>query len=384
MARLAVIACTAAAVVHSTGAITTRLAQAPADLERTNLARVSGRQVLSSVDRYPMGLHTLQWIEEQAQEISLDNTSYNGSMNATAIVTHAGKDYLDYIDAATMLGLALERHAPGVPRFAMVIKAMVDKYKQQLKSVGWHIVEVEDWGNEHCGGNCASNFLGRWGDSFEKINVWRFPFERVLFLDSDMYVFSDEINDILNTQIGPNQIAMTPDGCKPEHNSGMLLFRPDLGVFSRLMQQIALHQNGGREVLDQTIINLEYHGSIVSMHKKYNCIDYSADKHCILHCGEDTVVAHFTGTPKPTRQSTWNLERVRALNGSAACMGTNLGCCGMWPLYFCEMKRNLHMLSFRLQLALNKTGPCMLEPELAAPEGAVAMAEDEAVRFIGD
>merc|ERR1740121_2413433 len=249
---------------------------------------------------------------------------------------------------------------------------METKYKEQLKNVGWHLVEVDDWGKDHCGEDCGGSFLGRWGDSFEKLNVWRFPFERVLFLDSDTYVLSDGIRDILDTNLGPNQIAMTPDGCKPEHNSGMLLFRPDVGVFSRLLQQIAMH-SGGREVLDQTVINQEYKGSVVSLHKRYNCIDYSVDWRCPLACGNDTVIAHFTGAPKPTRQSVWNLERVRALNGSDACIHTNRGCCGFWAMYFCDMKKSQAHLSARLGRALNETGRCLV-PGMA---DAAAMAAEE-------
>jgi len=326
---------------------------------RTNLARTGARHELVDVSKYPMGLKTLQWIWDQTYEVDLEDADYWGPKNITAIVTHAGKDYLDYIDGAAMLALTLQKHAPDIPRFAMVIREMDKKYKTMLKNVGWHLVEVDDWGKDHCGEDCNGNFLGRWGDSFEKLNVWRFPFERVLFLDSDTYVLSDKILDILDVKLEPGQIAMTPDGCKPEHNSGMLLFKPELDVFTRLLQNIATH-TGGREVLDQTVINMEYKGKVVSMHKKYNCIDYSADWRCPLTCGNDTVIAHFTGTPKPTRQSPWNLERVRSLNGSDACVHTNRGCCGYWAQFFCDMKRSQSQLSWRLQYALNQTGDCLV------------------------
>lgn len=324
------------------------------------LARRGRRGLLSEVSQYPMGRQSLQWIQEKAESISLEQVGYNGTKQVTGIVTHAGKHALDYIDSSVMLGLALQKYVPEYPRFAIVIQGMAEEFKRQLSRAGWYLVEVEDWGNEHCGGNCAQNFLGRWGDSFEKINVWRIPLDRVLFLDSDTYVFSDKIRDILDMQLGSNQIAMAPDGCKPEHNSGMLLFRPDVGVFANLMQEIARH-SGGREVLDQTIINLEYEGNIVTMDKKYNCVDYSGDKHCILDCGDDTVIAHFTGSPKPTREGLRNVERVRSLNGSSFCQGTNLGCCKLWPRYYCDMKANTEHMSKLLRRSLQQAGPCLVE-----------------------
>jgi len=337
------------------------------DVKITNLARSSGRQeLIMDASRMQLGLRTLAWIQDQAQEMSVNELSqagYLGTTNTTAVVTHAGKDYLDYIDGATMLGLTLKKHLPEVPRFAMVIKEMNKGFKEQLRNAGWHIIEVEDWGKDHCGEDCGGGFLGRWGDSFEKLNVWRFPFERVLFLDADMYILRDGIQDILDLQLGPGQIAMTPDGCKPEHNSGMLLFRPDVKVFARLLENIAIH-SGGREVLDQTVINMEYRDNILSMHKKYNCVDYSADWRCPLTCGNDTVIAHFTGTPKPTRQNHFNLEWVRTaspINGSERCIHTNRGNCATWPLFFCDMKRSQAFLSRNLQRALNETGECLVD-----------------------
>merc|ERR1719327_1996516 len=161
---------------------------------------------------------------------------------------------------------------------------MDSKFKAQLSKVGWHLVEVEDWGKDHCGENCAGNFLGRWGDSFEKLNVWRFPFERVLFLDSDTYVFSDKVREIFDTKLEPGQIAMTKDGCKPEHNSGMMLFKPELSVYSEMLRMIALAPGGSREILDQTLINNHYRGNIVTVDTRFNCIDYQVDPRCKLSC----------------------------------------------------------------------------------------------------
>lgn len=321
------------------------------------LAQTRGRQTLTEVSRYPLGVRSMQWVENQTRHVDLRD--YTGPTDVTGIVTHAGKHALDYIDSATMLGLALQRHLPEVPRFAIVIEGMPAEFQTQLMNAGWNLVKVEDWGEEHIGGNAAANFLGRWGDSFEKINVWRFPLDRVLFLDSDTYIFDGKIRDILDMKLEPGQIAMTKDGCKPEYNSGMMLFKPDLSVFGDLMRTIALHSGGSRDILDQTIINKEYDGKIVTMDKRYNCIDYQADPRCPLSCGQDTIIAHFTGNPKPTREGVRNVERVRSLNGSLACKGTNLGGCQLWPRYYCDMKKNAHLMSKLLRRTLNQTGPCL-------------------------
>jgi len=310
------------------------------------------------------GRRTLEWIENKTTHVSLGN--YTGPTNVTGIVTHAGRHALDYIDSATMLGLVLQRYLPDVPRFATVIEGMKDYYQDQLRNAGWNLIMVEDWGEEHIGGtggsvasSAASNFLGRWGDSFEKLNVMRFPLDRVLFLDSDTYVFSDRVREIFDTKLEPGQIAMTKDGCKSEHNSGMMLFKPELSVYSDMLRRIALAPGGSREILDQTLINNYYAGNIVTVDKRFNCIDYQVDPHCKLSCGQDTIIAHFTGSPKPTREGVRHVELVRSLNGSSACKGTNLGGCELWPRYYCDMKENMPYLSKLLKRTLNQTGPCL-------------------------
>jgi len=323
------------------------------------LARTSGRQEFGMVSRLHAGVRTLEWIENQTTHLSLG--TYTGPTNVTGIVTHAGKHALDYIDSATMLGLVLKRYLPDVPRFAIVIEGMEERFQDQLKDAGWHLIMVEDWGPEHIGGSAASNFLGRWGDSFEKLNVWRFPLDRVLFLDSDTYVFSDRVREIFDTKLEPGQVAMTKDGCKSEHNSGMMLFKPELSVYTDLLRMIALAPGGSREILDQTLINNHYKGKIVTVDSRFNCIDYQADKNCKLSCGQDTIIAHFTGNPKPTREGVHRIELVRSLNGSSACKGTNLGGCQLWPRYYCDMKENTPYLSKLLKRTLNQTGPCLWE-----------------------
>jgi len=346
------------------GGLLALLAPRPLDalhsVQEPFLERTSSRQTFEHLTELYAGRLTLEWIENQTKHVSLGN--YTGPTNVTGIVTHAGRHALDYIDSATMLGLVLQRYLPDVPRFAIAIEGMADCHQDQLRGAGWNLVIVEDWGEEHIGGSggsVASNFLGRWGDSFEKLNVWRFPLDRVLFLDSDTYVFSDRVREIFDTKLNPGQIAMTKDGCKPEHNSGMMLFKPDLSVYSDLLRMIALAPGGSREILDQTLINNHYNGQIVTVDTKFNCIDYQVDSHCPLSCGQDTIIAHFTGNPKPTREGVRHVELVRSLNGSEACKGTNLGGCQLWPRYYCDMKENAPYLSKLLKRTLNQTGPCL-------------------------
>lgn len=312
---------------------------------------------------------TLEWIQNKTEWLSVPNVKgYPNLMDITGIVTHSGKNAVEYIDTTVMLGLALQRLVPEYPRFAIAVEGMNPQFQDQLKAAGWNLIMVEDWADDHaCKGGCAGDFLGRWGDSFEKVNVFRLPIGRILFLDSDTYIWNDQIREVLNMNITGAQMAMAPDGCKPEHNSGVMLFNSRLRHFSNLMTEIAAH-SGGREVLDQTIINIEYHDSIVTIDKKFNCIDYSSDKRCSLDCDVGTVISHFTGRPKPTRAEKFLQPMVRdQAKALEYCRGTNRGNCKFWQNYYCDMKINQRYLTPWLQRALNQSGDCLAKPSFEPP-----------------
>ncbi|CAK0869616.1 unnamed protein product, partial [Prorocentrum cordatum] len=181
-----------------------KLSQRDWDQLRTDIVsapalRGSGGGAEDGYSRYPRGLMTMQFIMNVSREIpiKIEGLSDKELRKSTAIVTHTGKNNMDYIDHAVMLGRALKKFVPEYPLVAIAVEGMFEVNQELLRKAGWHVALVEDWGSEHCNGNCASNFLGRWGDSFEKLNAFRVPFAKALFLDADTYVFSGEIRDVI-------------------------------------------------------------------------------------------------------------------------------------------------------------------------------------------
>jgi len=280
----------------------------------------------------------------------------------TAIVTFAGKRDVSYIDGAVMLGSSIQKHVPGYPMVALIIEAMKLNYQHLLQEAGWTLVTVPNWDAEYCGPDCDHVFLGRWHDSFEKINAFRLPFHRALFLDSDTYVFSSRLKEMITAELPDGHIAMAKDGCKDEYNSGVMFYKPDLEVFKDMLFMVSNRKREG--ILDQELINSAYENKVVEFSREFNCVDTvgiqpGQRKACEFHCSSSAVVAHFTGHPKPTSAKRRLLELVRRPGSpEIACANTNFGSCARWSEYYCDIRDNFHNVSKDLQSALKKTGLC--------------------------
>jgi len=315
-----------------------------------------------------------EWIENVSYILPMDftpldnRTSFYRELQQphhhTAIVTFAGKNNPEYIDGAVMLGISAQKYLPEYVRVAMIIEGMPWKMQILLKRAGWKLITVPNWEGDYCGEACDLEFLGRWHDSFEKINAFRLPFKRVLFMDSDTYIFKDRVRWLVEEMELPSleHIAMAKDGCKDEYNSGVMFFKPNLEVFRSMLLMVT--QRRREQILDQNLINDYYRGKIFPIDRKFNCVDTvgiqpGQTKPCDQHCTKGAVIAHFTGHPKPTSAKRRLLELVRRPGAPAlACMHTNFGSCGKWSEYYCDIRRYTRSLSTGLQDQLKNTGSC--------------------------
>jgi hypothetical protein len=285
----------------------------------------------------------------------------------TAVVTFAGKKNPEYIDGAVMLAMSVKQHLPRMHMAAMIITGMKQDKQRLLRDAGWKTIVVPNWDAEYCGEGCDQEFLGRWHDSFEKINCFRLPFEKVLFLDSDTYIFSPRIHTLLHTlELPEGHIAMARDGCKDEYNSGVMIYRPGVAVFTEMLRMVT--QRTREQVLDQNLINSYYTDKVVEIDREYNCVDTVGIqpgllKACEHHCINNAVIAHFTGHPKPTSPKRRLLELVRRPGSpKLACMHTNFGACGKWSEFYCDTRKYSSKLSPALQAELRNTGKCCHSP----------------------
>ncbi|CAK0858348.1 unnamed protein product [Prorocentrum cordatum] len=331
----------------------------------------------------------------------------------TAIVTHAGKNSQEFIDMAVMLAVSLKRHVPDYPRFAIAVRGITETNQETLAKAGWTVVLVDDWMELQQRENASlvplaqmklngttgagpppstaqrglklldleaipdeDRFFWRWADVFEKLNMFRLPFGRVLYLDADTYVMSDQLDFLLNSTTLPNgNIGMVHDGCKTgpaqdgEYNSGVMLFKPHRGMFTKMLKLVGGVMSGALEARhDQPIINEVYKGRVSALDRKYNCIDLTgrtAAAECAQKCNE-VVVTHFTGLPKPATADEKFLDIVRRPHSPILhCFNTNHGSCGAWSEYYCDVHQNRQALTKRLQDTVEATGGCCHSPRQA-------------------
>ncbi|CAK0824611.1 unnamed protein product [Prorocentrum cordatum] len=321
------------------------------------------------------GRLTEAWKRKVSHVLQVENMTYSG--NATAIVTYAGKKDLTYIDGAVMLGMSVRKHVPGFPMVAIVVEGMKPSYQQLLRDAGWAIAAVPNWEADYCGPKCDLQFLGRWHDSFEKRgvgNAFRLPFQRVLFLDADTYVFQPKLRSVIEMYLPDGHIAMAMDGCKDvahghgsdEYNSGVMVYSPSLELFMQMLDMVSHRERN--DILDQNIINEAYRGKVVELHRNFNCVDIIGVQpgqrtECQFRCGDDAVVSHFTGHPKPTAGKRMLLELIRRpTSPRIACTNTNFGSCAKWSQFYCDMRQHSERLSSSLQADLEHAGPCCHTP----------------------
>jgi len=264
-----------------------------------------------------------------------------GMNSIPSVITYAGKDKEAYVDGAVMLGLSLSEFLPENPRFCMVDNTMPDAFKQRLAKVGWHLVELQDWHPT------LDRFAhGYWWDVYNKINVFRIRVEKILYMDADMLVLSDKLQELLSTNLAPGEIAMVQDMQHGQFNTGLMLFAPNMTSFVEIREDMISLQ--GWKGLDQPAINKRFEGHVVHLDRRFNA--HGSSKVC-----DSAVVAHYTGHNKPSLAKVDNLKQVR--DGYRKHGPPYLQCPELYERYFCKMQVSTKFLSDPLRKAIGEAGP---------------------------
>mmetsp|Transcript_43152 Transcript_43152/g.116021 ORF Transcript_43152/g.116021 Transcript_43152/m.116021 type:complete len:662 (+) Transcript_43152:3-1988(+) len=295
---------------------------------------------------------------------------------------------------------------PDYPRIALGVKGMTDANQAVLQEAGWHVVLVADWrfpelechgGNKSC---IDDQFIAQSQDSMEKLNIFRLPVGRVLYMDADTYVASGELNALLNgtgaSLVPEGNIGMVPNGCNRVHShgvnspysAGVMLFKPSLEHYmGMLVKAAAVMAGNATRQNDEQIINDYFENNATALDRKYNCMDpwdvQGADK-CQKRCTE-VVVSHFFGGPKPAIADEKFLSFVRKPSGPfEKCSAMNHGSCSAWSNFYCDLVDNVKMLTKPLQLNIKRLGGCCHMPaQESDPEDCHSVEEDcaETVNF---
>jgi len=142
---------------------------------------------------------------------------------------------------------------------------------------------------------------------FSKLNIWRLPARRVIYLDSDTIVLKN-IDELFAP--GPEFMAAEdcPLVCLHHFNAGMMVIRPSNATFQDMLAKVgrvADFDDG-----DQGFLS-EYFGEAwagdARLDGKYNTICWNLRRPGVKL--SEVKVIHNTGYPKPwTNKSEWSLK----------------------------------------------------------------------------
>jgi len=110
----------------------------------------------------------------------------------------------------------------------MVTPTISRETRQALRGGGAVLCEVEALRSPHenCGYLC---------ESYTKLQTWRLPLQRVVFLDADALVLAS-VDDLF--EAAPLEgLAAADDCCSGTFNTGVMALRPSVVVFAAMMKQ---------------------------------------------------------------------------------------------------------------------------------------------------
>ncbi|GAB5370102.1 hypothetical protein AAMO2058_001463100 [Amorphochlora amoebiformis] len=146
--------------------------------------------------------------------------SYPGK-GGEAYVTHMTSD--DYVVGAEILAHSLHATGTSRPLLAMTTSSLHPNSIFRLKSAGYAIVHVNEFGD-------GSKDLDFSRGFFTKLEAWRLPYSRVIYLDTDILI-TRNIDHLFQTARDARFCAV-PDsqphmeGKSPVPNTGLMLISP--------------------------------------------------------------------------------------------------------------------------------------------------------------
>jgi hypothetical protein len=217
---------------------------------------------------------------------------------------------------ALVLGNVLRRVDPDRGRTALVY-GISDDAAAALRAGGWTVRPAASFDTHHIDGD-AANELGKataWPG--RKLDLWRLPYAKVLYLDADtMLVDHNEtlrpaLEGLWGTPLKKGGVGAlgTSAGC---FNGGLLLLRPAANTFD--MYERALDadlKKAACEGHDQPVLNRVFDGAWTNVHKTWRLlkVTQSCDR---LEKAPDAV--HFFAASAPWR------------GGCPACLARGLAC----------------------------------------------------------
>mmetsp|Transcript_10345 Transcript_10345/g.16884 ORF Transcript_10345/g.16884 Transcript_10345/m.16884 type:complete len:259 (+) Transcript_10345:344-1120(+) len=157
-----------------------------------------------------------------------------------ALVTLITSD--DFLPGVQVVVASFCRHSKIREQVSVVVLALGSLAKTTLlrlrKLDGVDTVKVIEGIHNPMG---KDSHVRSWAETgFTKLQIWNFghEFERVVYIDADCLIV-DNIDELFTLDIGQVGFAAAPDVFPPDKfNAGVLVIRPSVGLFKRMVEQI--------------------------------------------------------------------------------------------------------------------------------------------------
>lgn len=167
----------------------------------------------------------------------------------------------DYLPGALVLGHILRKFSLPDTRLVILIdSARFDSAQLLALSEVWHVLEDTQILDSHLTSKLTADLKRpELASTFTKIQLWKLPYETVLYLDADTLPLVGPLNvtDLLKLQFPTHKIVASPDSGFPDvFNSGVFMLHPNDTDFQNLVQLV---QSKGPDIsfdgADQGLLN---------------------------------------------------------------------------------------------------------------------------------
>mmetsp|Transcript_28955 Transcript_28955/g.46484 ORF Transcript_28955/g.46484 Transcript_28955/m.46484 type:complete len:289 (+) Transcript_28955:184-1050(+) len=200
-------------------------------------------------------------------------------LEVEAYVTHLTND--QYIKGAQVLAESLREAGATRPPLAMITEQVSGEARNTLRSCGWTLVTVPEFGDGRKDLNFSRGF-------FTKLEAWRLPCTRVIYLDTDILAVGnpDVLFELAQGGSRPDFLFAVQDsqphmqGHAPIPNTGVMVLKPDIRVYARIVETLSASATPLHEMpfYEQGFIGKFFAGKWVQLPAKYNfCVRYVAN-----------------------------------------------------------------------------------------------------------
>lgn len=210
---------------------------------------------------------------------------------------------------ALMLGYSIQKHndlaAMDAEMVLLIREDGVDgvtkENRTRLEAAGWKVKVAEDLEFENVDN---SQIRAHHRHNLNKLHLWSWTeYEKILFIDADV-VCKGSLKELWEM---PGDFAAAPDVwwnvlTDSKFNSGVIVFRPSLEEFHRLIHKVSDPEYHRPNDADQAFLNVYYQFRYFGLPYKYNfnLIMYQFHRPHWDELWDEAVLVHFTvRKPKP-------------------------------------------------------------------------------------